>query len=121
MQLSSHWIQFVKLYHSFNFSDTSMELCELHLKILLDFAIQKNEDVKMKFYQLRVMDFLVREVSLEYEVTLVTNQKGTLITSICPTACDVIFNTAEPPKATTAKIAPPAATAAGRYSFLIYI
>lgn len=25
----------------------------------------------MKFYQLRIMDFLVREVSLEYEATLV--------------------------------------------------
>jgi hypothetical protein len=72
---SSHWIQFVKLYHSFDTTETSIELCELHLKILLAFAAQKNEDVKMKFYQLRVVNFLVREVSLEYEVTLVTTTK----------------------------------------------
>jgi hypothetical protein len=55
MSNSSHWISFVKLYHSFDFSDSSLELCDLHLKILLTFAMQKNEDVKMKFYQLRVM------------------------------------------------------------------
>lgn len=34
----------------------------------MSFSLSKNEKVMQKFYQLRAMDFLVREVNLEYEV-----------------------------------------------------
>jgi hypothetical protein len=36
--------------------------------MLLTFAKAKNDKIALKFYQMRVMDFLVREIGLEYEV-----------------------------------------------------
>ena len=40
------------------------------LQILLCFAEHKTEKIKRKFYQLRIMDFLARQISLEYEIIL---------------------------------------------------
>ncbi len=34
------------------------------------FAEHKTEKIKRKFYQLRIMDFLARQISLEYEIIL---------------------------------------------------
>ena len=69
--ISYHYLAFIKLYHSLSFDNNTLELCSLHLKVLLAFAYYKNEDITMKFYQLKTLDFLVREVNLEYEITQV--------------------------------------------------
>ena len=72
--ISFHWRTFVKLYNSDRFDQASLDICCLHLRILLAFASTtlekdtKENKIAHKFYQLRTMDFLVREISLEYEV-----------------------------------------------------
>jgi len=38
------------------------------MKVLIDFATQKDNDIRMKFYQLRAVDFLAHELNLEYEI-----------------------------------------------------
>jgi hypothetical protein len=41
----------------------------LHIEILLAFCrVSQNDKIAEKFYQLRTMDFLMRELSLEYVV-----------------------------------------------------
>lgn len=62
-----HYLSFVKLYNNGNFDPPTLELCKLHLAVLLAFATNKNDKVAMRFYQLKTMDFLVREVNLEYQ------------------------------------------------------
>lgn len=66
--ISLHYMQFIKLYNNYALDAQTLELGRRNLKILIDFAQQKNEEVRLKFYQLRAMDFLVREVNLEYEI-----------------------------------------------------
>ncbi|KNC53353.1 uncharacterized protein AMSG_12207 [Thecamonas trahens ATCC 50062] len=63
-----HYTQFVKLYHSSEVDTMSMELCKGHLRILRMFALHKNEAIIRKFYQLRVVDFLAREIDVEQKV-----------------------------------------------------
>src|SRR3990167_1082659 len=67
--LSYAYLAFIKLYHSISNTDANMELIHLYLQLLLGFSMNKNEKIIMKFYQLRLMDFIVREVNLEYEIT----------------------------------------------------
>lgn len=43
-----------------------MTLAKLHLRVLLAFTKNKTNECAQKLYQLRVMDFLVREVQAEY-------------------------------------------------------
>ena len=68
--ISYSYLNFIKLYHSVSQDENTLELIHLNLMLLITFAKNKNEKITMKFYQLRVMDFLVREVNLEYEITL---------------------------------------------------
>jgi len=65
-----HYQNFLRSYHSYSFDSETLVLCRKHLKILISFASQKNEKIKQKFYQLRVMDWLNREINLEYEVKI---------------------------------------------------
>eukprot|EP01125_Pyxidicula_operculata_P002656 TRINITY_DN124_c7_g1_i1.p1 TRINITY_DN124_c7_g1~~TRINITY_DN124_c7_g1_i1.p1 ORF type:complete len:2853 (+),score=800.21 TRINITY_DN124_c7_g1_i1:78-8636(+) len=68
--ISFHYLHFLRLYHNYSIEKETLELCQKHLRILTDFAMQKTEKVMLKFYQLKVMDFMSREISLEYEVTI---------------------------------------------------
>jgi len=69
--ISSHYRQFLSLYHNYSLDEETLVLCRKHLDILIDFAAQKNEAVRQKFYQLKVMDFMTREINLEYEVKII--------------------------------------------------
>jgi protein-tyrosine phosphatase len=67
--VSYAYLGFIKLYHSLYFDPETLELIVLHLKLLLAFSMNKTEHIILKFYQLRVMDFLVGTITLEYEIT----------------------------------------------------
>lgn len=69
--ITFHYLQFLKLYNNDSISPQTLVLCRQHLRILISFARSKNEAIKQKFYQLRVMHFLVHEVNLEYEAPLI--------------------------------------------------
>ncbi|PRP83232.1 hypothetical protein PROFUN_09444 [Planoprotostelium fungivorum] len=63
-----HYLSFIKLYNNYNLDAPTLQLCGLHLSALLSFATVYNQNkITLKFYQLRAMDFLVRELNLEYE------------------------------------------------------
>jgi len=64
------YLQFIKFYNSYALDPVLMDLSRAYLKILTDFAVQKKKKTRMKFLQLKVMDFLTHEVNLEYEVKI---------------------------------------------------
>ncbi|EGG14454.1 putative protein kinase [Cavenderia fasciculata] len=68
------YISFIKLYNNYTVDPQTLTLCKLFLNILIAFSINKNDKISLKFYQLRTMDFMVREVNLEYEVKQNRNQ-----------------------------------------------
>ncbi|KAL6064721.1 NEK protein kinase [Balamuthia mandrillaris] len=68
--INFHYIRFIKLYNSNKWDPSTTELCKLHLMSLLAFAKHKNKRIVMKFYQLKAMDYLVRMITLEYEINL---------------------------------------------------
>eukprot|EP01127_Copromyxa_protea_P023001 TRINITY_DN849_c0_g1_i7.p1 TRINITY_DN849_c0_g1~~TRINITY_DN849_c0_g1_i7.p1 ORF type:complete len:1648 (-),score=362.75 TRINITY_DN849_c0_g1_i7:3456-8399(-) len=74
--ISFHYLHFLRLYHSYSIEPQSLKMCHKHLRILIDFATQKNEPIRMKFFQLRVMHFFVQEINLEYAVQV--RSKSTL-------------------------------------------
>ncbi|BDA44756.1 probable serine/threonine-protein kinase par-1 at C-terminar half [Coccomyxa sp. Obi] len=82
-----HFLHFAKLFHSRSLGETTSTMCRLHLEVLRAMARSQAPAVRRRFYQLRVMDLLVRELSLEYEAA----QQGRL-----PPAA------ARPPSATSA-------------------
>lgn len=66
-----HYLAFVKLYVPYapeRGAHGDPRECTLHLKVLRAFAGNKNSLVKRRFHQLRIMDFLIREIDLEFEV-----------------------------------------------------
>eukprot|EP01088_Endostelium_zonatum_P014717 TRINITY_DN3332_c0_g1_i2.p1 TRINITY_DN3332_c0_g1~~TRINITY_DN3332_c0_g1_i2.p1 ORF type:complete len:1535 (-),score=318.61 TRINITY_DN3332_c0_g1_i2:98-4702(-) len=73
--ISYHYLSFIKLYHCNKFDQNTLELCKLHLQCLLCFAKFKNEKTVLKFFQMRVMDFLVLLVTLEYDMKLNRNKR----------------------------------------------
>lgn len=46
-------------------------LMKLYLKCLFELGNNRTEDIKRKFYQYRVVEFLTREIDLEYEVFMI--------------------------------------------------
>eukprot|EP01087_Luapelamoeba_hula_P014048 TRINITY_DN4056_c1_g1_i1.p1 TRINITY_DN4056_c1_g1~~TRINITY_DN4056_c1_g1_i1.p1 ORF type:complete len:3194 (-),score=531.19 TRINITY_DN4056_c1_g1_i1:7-9588(-) len=66
--ISFHYLSFLKMYNSAHFDDCTLTLCVSHLQILLVFAEHSNDRISRKVYQLSVMDFLARQISLEYEM-----------------------------------------------------
>lgn len=66
--ISFHYMHFIKLYNNYSLDEPTLDLCRRHLKVLIDFSLVKNDNIKLKFYQLRAMDFLAHEISLEYEI-----------------------------------------------------
>lgn len=55
-----HYLTFTKLYNNYGLDEPTLDLCKLHIKVLLAFAANRNHKIAMKFYQLRAMDFFVR-------------------------------------------------------------
>jgi len=68
--ISEHYLMFLKQYNAPLMHQDILTLCDLHLQILFAFSQTKEDRVKRKFYQLRTIDFLVRQISLEYEIIL---------------------------------------------------
>ena len=87
--ISYAYLAFIKLYHSVHEDSDTFDLISLHLQLLLAFSSNKNEKIILKFYQLRVIDFLVGQVSLEYEITK-TNYKQHLQTSQSSTTTSTV-------------------------------
>lgn len=76
-----HFIQFLKLYHNPNRDHQSSFLCREHLAALQALADASKIDtvphVRQRFQQLAVLDFFVREVSLEFEATQFSKRAST--------------------------------------------
>lgn len=63
------FVQFVRLYHSEGAEGEggAWELCEAHLRVLTALASSRaGMDVRRRFYQLHVLEFLAREVGAEW-------------------------------------------------------
>ena len=46
-----------------------LHLSKLYMKVLLAIAKNRNDDIKHKFYQYRILEFFTREVDLEFDVS----------------------------------------------------
>ena len=55
------------IYNDTNSLNLIICLCKLHLRCLFSLAKNRNSDVTNKFYQLRIVEVLVRELDLEHE------------------------------------------------------
>lgn len=55
------------MYNDQNFLQTVLTLCKAHLNCLFALAKNRSLDVTNKFFQLKILDFLVKEIDLEYE------------------------------------------------------
>ena len=55
------------IYNDTNSLNLIICLCKLHLKCLFSLAKNRNSDVTNKFFQLRIVEVLVRELDLEHE------------------------------------------------------
>ncbi|KAL4458989.1 hypothetical protein ABPG75_013854 [Micractinium tetrahymenae] len=62
-----HFVQFLKLYHNPQRDHQALFLCRQHMDILLVLAANKSPHIRHRFHQLSVLDFFVRELSLEFE------------------------------------------------------
>ena len=65
--------------------DHALLTCPVCLQVLKALAATHNLEIQRKFVQMRVVDFLVRELSLEYEVTITPSSMGTEYDSPHPT------------------------------------
>jgi len=68
--ISFHYLHFLRLYHNTSVEATTLTLIQKHLQILINFALNKNEKIVQKFYQLQVMQWMMSQINLEYEVKL---------------------------------------------------
>lgn len=57
------------VYNDQNNLQVIINLCKLHLQCLFSLAKNRNFDVTNKFFQLRIVDFMVKELDLEHEAT----------------------------------------------------
>ncbi|KAK3247711.1 hypothetical protein CYMTET_42796 [Cymbomonas tetramitiformis] len=65
-----HFLAFVKLYVPARAAAAAQtQECTTHLQVLLTISLHKTEAVVRRFHQLRIMDFLIREIDLEFEAS----------------------------------------------------
>ncbi len=57
------------IYNDQNYLQIIVNLSKYHLKCLLALAKNRNNDVSNKFYQLRIVDFMIKELDLEHEAS----------------------------------------------------
>ena len=65
-----HFIQFLKLYHNPHRDHQAPFLCRQHIGVLLALAGSAPPHLRHRFQRLSVVDFIVRELSLEFEANL---------------------------------------------------
>ncbi|KAL9642250.1 hypothetical protein ABK040_007250 [Willaertia magna] len=63
-----HYLNFVKLYIDEAIDDITLEACTLHMNVLIAFSMNKTPQIANRFYTLRVVRFLAREIDLEYKI-----------------------------------------------------
>ncbi len=68
--IAYHYLSFIKLYKSEYSDSETLELCRLTLLVLFRFSLVRTDDIVRKFYQLGCVNFLVREISLEHELSM---------------------------------------------------
>jgi hypothetical protein len=66
-----HFIQFLKLYHNPYRDHQALFLCRKHIEVLLTLATEHSDvvHIRQRFLHLSVVEFFVKEVSLEFEAT----------------------------------------------------
>lgn len=66
-----HFIQFLKLYHNPYRDHQALFLCRKHIDVLLALATEHSDivHIRQRFLHLSVVEFFVKEVSLEFEAT----------------------------------------------------
>ena len=52
------------------YSQACLILCKMHLKCLFAYARNRTPDVTRKFFQFRIIEFLTREIDLEYDIKI---------------------------------------------------
>jgi len=77
--IRTHYISLVKLYHK-NYqkqpsnqrpaddSWSSLSLCKRHVACLLAIACNRTDETRRKLYQFKIVQFLLQEIGLEYEL-----------------------------------------------------
>lgn len=68
MTIRFHFLNFVKLYINASKDEKTLEMCTLHLKVLIAFSKNKTPLIARKFYQLKAVKFLSMEVDLEHQL-----------------------------------------------------
>ena len=63
-------VSFNELRNSSDYSKSCFLLSKLHLRCLFAYARHRNPDITRKFYQFRILEFLTREIDLEYDISL---------------------------------------------------
>ena len=83
--IRTHYISFIRLYNkSLKLADNlsksqiainnaAITLSKLHLKCLFVIAQNRNQETSRNFLKLRIVDFLTREIELEYDVFAYNN------------------------------------------------
>lgn len=66
--ISFHYLHFLKLYHNYSIDPLTMRQIKEHLRVLTAYAFVKNMKINQKFYQLQIMNWMCKEMDLEYEV-----------------------------------------------------
>jgi hypothetical protein len=61
-----HYLNFIQLYINQDHDENTIKMCTLHLEVLKSFASNKNPIVSKKFFQLRIVWFLAKEIELEF-------------------------------------------------------
>ncbi len=73
--IRTHYLSLIRLYNKGMRSPDPREsrmatgLCKLHITCLLSIATSRNEATSRNFYKLRCVEFLTREIDLEYDVS----------------------------------------------------
>ncbi len=74
--ISDAYLSFIKLFNSNDFDDATLQMCRLYLELLIQFSKIKQQSVRMKISQLRIMDFLANQIDLEYQMTLLVDNSA---------------------------------------------
>ena len=63
-----HYLNFVKLYIDEASDEITLEACKLHMNVLIAFSMNKTPQIVNRFFTMKVVRFLAREINLEYKI-----------------------------------------------------
>ncbi|KAG2387299.1 hypothetical protein C9374_001631 [Naegleria lovaniensis] len=63
-----HYLNFVRLYIEEAYDDITLEACKLHLNVLIAFSMNKTTQIINRFFTMKVVRFLSREINLEHKI-----------------------------------------------------